>query len=299
MTGPAEHPREVGYRVAAMAESELQTTVRARLDGAEIHRDPFPHLVVEDLLPPDFFQRLAETMPPVDAFERGDKLKSNLHLKQRNRYFAQAPEEFQAVWSVLRDDVMRDVVAPTLTRRLASEIREKFASLFNAEIADEIMEGGLVSDDGRIMARKPGYDLKPHTDPAHFAVTTLLYFTAAADESSGALCLFRPERSPELRHVSTYFPEREEGIGVTLERSIPIQGNLFVAFLNAQDSLHGLRYPAGSGASGNRIAYQAHLVARDDLRKLDEYLERLTDPVGRRRWQEHVDRRRRKRGVLD
>jgi hypothetical protein len=279
-----------------MAESELQATVRAKVEGAEIHRDPFPHILVEDLLPDDFFRRLAETMPPVDAFERGDRLKSNLHLKQRDKYFAQAPEEFRAVWSVLRDEVMRDVIAPALTRRLASEIREKFASLFNAEIADEIMEGGLVSDDGRIMARKPGYDLKPHTDPAHFAVTTLLYFTAAADEGSGALCLFRPERSPELRHVSTYFPEREEGIGVTLEKSIPIHGNLFVAFLNAQDSLHGLRVPAGSDASGDRIAYQAHLVARDDLSKLENYLERLTDPAGRRRWQERVDRRRAKSG---
>jgi hypothetical protein len=149
------------------------------------------------------------------------------------------------------------------------------------------------------MARKPGYELGPHTDPVHFAATFLLYFTAAVDEVSGALCLYRPERLPERWHLSTYYVEREEGIGVTLEKAIPIQRNLFVAFLNAKESLHGLRVSSGPGVADIRLAYQTHLVVQGD-RKLGDYLGRRTDPVGNRRWEPQDDGLRRQRsGILD
>ena len=109
-----------------------------------------------------------------------------------------------------------------------------------------IMAGGLVASEGRIMARKPGYKLNPHSDSAQYAVTCLLYFTNADDVGSGALCLYRPEQRPELRHTSTYYPVKEEGLTVELVKEIPIRENLFVAFLNDAESLHGARVNPGS-----------------------------------------------------
>jgi hypothetical protein len=275
-----------------MVESELQAAVREKIEAAEIEREPFPHLVVEDFLPDGFFARLAETMPPVEAFQPDDHIKSNLRIDERNKYFRRTPEEFQTVWGRLRDEVMRDVVAPVIARRLEGDIREKFAALFNPEIADEVMRGGLVSNAGRIMARKPGYNLRPHSDSAHFAVTCLLYFTTAGEVNSGALCLFRPERVPELLHSGTYYAEREEGIAVELAKSIPIGGNLFVAFLNTPASLHGVRIKEGEAATGDRLAYQAHIIAREDPRRaLDVNLEKLDEGVARDRWVRYLERR--------
>ena len=158
--------------------------------------------------------------------------------------------------------------------------------------ANEVMSGGLVSNPGRIMARKPGYNLRPHSDSAHFAVTCLLYFTSAGEVNSGALCLYRPEREPELRHAGTYYAEREEGIGVELAESIPISGNLFVAFLNTPISLHGVRIKEGEAATGDRLAYQVHILPREDPRRtLDENLEKLEPGVPRSRWDSYLERR--------
>src|SRR5206468_5647894 len=137
--------------------------------------------------------------PPLDAFQPDDEIKRNLRIMDRNEYFMAAPKEFRETWARLRDDVVRDAIGPILIRRFAPDIREKYASLFRPELADKIMADGLVSSDGRIMARGPGYKLNPHSDSAQFAVTCLLYFTRADDPESGALCLFRPERRPELR----------------------------------------------------------------------------------------------------
>jgi len=179
-----------------------------------------------------------------------------------------------------------------VARRLQDDILAKYAELFTPEIANEVMSGGLVSNPGRIMARKPGYNLRPHSDSAHFAVTCLLYFTSAGEVNSGALCLYRPEREPELRHAGTYYAEREEGIGVGLVESIPISGNLFVAFLNTPISLHGVRIKEGEAATGDRLAYQVHILPREDPRRsLDENLDKLEPGVPRSRWDSYLARR--------
>jgi hypothetical protein len=280
-----------------VADTELQAAVREKIEAAPIEREPFPHLVAEDLLPPAFFTRLAETMPPVSDFQPDDEIKSNLRIEDRNKFFARTPEDFRAVWGQLRDEVIQEVVAPVLARRLEREIRDKYAELFTPEIADEVMSGGLVSNAGRIMARKPGYNLRPHSDSAHFAVTCLLYFTSAGEVNSGALCLYRPEREPELRHAGTYYAEREEGIGVELAKAIPISGNLFVAFLNTPESIHGVRIKEGEAATGDRLAYQVHVIPREDPRRsLDENLEKLEPGVPRTRWERYLERRAEKLG---
>jgi len=274
----------------------MQAGIRARVEAAEVARDPFPHVVVEDLLPEPFFRRLAETIPPVETFKQSKNgRKADMPLIATNKAFLATPEDFRETWSTLRDDVLRDTVAPVLADRLHDDVRRKFADLLSPEIADEVMADGLVSSAGRIMLRKPGYTLGPHTDSAMYAITCLLYFSEADAESSGALCLYRPERRPELKHVSTYYPDEEEGIEAEVVKVIPIRENLFVAFVNGQEALHGVTVDADQPSDEFRMAYQAHLVLEHDPRKeVPAYLadERLADPAARERWQRYVDERR-------
>jgi hypothetical protein len=274
----------------ARPSSEVQAAVRAKVESAEISRDPFPHLMIPDLLPEAFFQRLATAIPPLESFEQSKRgIKADLPLRDENPYFTGAPEGFREVWRQLRDEMIRAVVGPILAQRLENEIRAKYADLFSPEIADQILEGGLVTSDGRIMSRKAGYWLKPHTDSAHFAVTCLLYFTVGRNETSGALCLFRPERAPELRTVSTYYPEKEEGIGVELVKTIPIRANLFVAFLNGRRSVHGVRIDPSDGSAASRLSYQAHILPRHNIRHdAESFVEDLPDPAARRRWRAFI-----------
>jgi hypothetical protein len=268
-----------------MTDVDLQAAVRGKVESAEIHGEPFPHLVIPDFLPEAFFRRLEEAIPPLSTFS-GEGVRANLQLE---RYFDRAPEEFRAVWGELRDELLRGSLGEVLIQRLENEIREHYAAVYSGEIADEIIAGGLEIPDGRLMLRKPGYTLKPHTDPARFAVTCLLYFTSAGDDSSGALCLFEPERTPEVRHTSAYYPQNEEGIAANLAKVIPISKNLFVAFVNSFRSLHGVRVERNEAAVP-RLAFQAHILPKHDPRSASaEWLDRLHDPVARARWQAWAD----------
>jgi hypothetical protein len=100
------------------------------------------------------------------------------------------------------------------------------------------------------------------------------------------LCLYRPEQRPELRHTSTYYPVKEEGLSVELVKEIPICENLFVAILNDAESLHHVRVDPGSDLARERLAYQAHVVPCDDPRpETDRHFDRLDDPLARRHWE--------------
>jgi hypothetical protein len=282
-----------------MGADELRAAVRAKIESADINREPFPHLVVCDLLPVPFFERLAGVIPPLEKFDQSPYgIKADLPLGEHNKVFVAAPEEFKSVWRQWRDEILRGTIAPILVRRLELEIREKYAELLSPELADRIMAEGLVSADGRIMSRKPGYVLKAHTDSAHFAITCLLYFTQAEDQLSGALCLFRPERRPKLKHLGTYYAEREEGIGAELVQTIPIRGNQFIAFLNGPASLHGvsIKHDGDAEPTRSRITYQAHILPLNDVRKeAEEFVDELPEPAARRRWQRYVEGLREKR----
>jgi hypothetical protein len=69
-------------------------------------------------------------------------------------------------------------------------------------------------------------------------------------------------------------------------KGIPIRENLFVAFVNGPQSLHGAGVSPGSKLSRPRLAYQTHLCP--------VRLDRLTDPAARLRWQRFVDERAKK-----
>src|SRR5947207_6407345 len=129
-----------------MAAEAVQAEVRARAEAAEIHRDPFPHVIVEDLLPDELFRRLAETVPPIEYFKQAKNgRKADLPIIPTNKSFLETPEEFRMTWGRMRDEILHDTLAPVLAERLGRDVHEKFSDLLSPEIADEVTAGGLVS----------------------------------------------------------------------------------------------------------------------------------------------------------
>jgi hypothetical protein len=80
---------------------------------------------------------------------------------------------------------------------------------------------------------------------------------------------------------------KEEGISVELVKEIPIRENLFVAFLNGAESLHGVRVDQHADLT-HRLAYQVHVVPCNDPRpEMDRHFDRLDDPLARGRWERY------------
>ena len=52
----------------------IEAHVREVVAAAEVLTDPFPHIVIEPLLPPDAFRVLLDAVPPDDFFEGDSNL---------------------------------------------------------------------------------------------------------------------------------------------------------------------------------------------------------------------------------
>jgi hypothetical protein len=264
-------------------------TVREHVEAAELHADPFPHIVVDGLFPALAFRQLAAAIPAPSCFAADGKTKLDLDIRDNDPHFAASPEVTRAVWRTTRDTIFRGTIAPVLAHRLREGLEAKYAFLFGPEIGREVVGRGFTSTDGRIQGRRPGYKLKPHLDSAHFGVTCLLYFSPGDAENSGALSLFRPARDPEIHDVSTYYPAEEEGIEAEVAKTIPIRKNLLVAFLNVRNALHGVSIDRRSKAADYvRYAYQCQIVPSGFA--IGDIYARLGD-VERKRWQRLVERR--------
>jgi hypothetical protein len=267
----------------------IEAAVAGRVEQAELHDDPFPHLEIDGLLPQKVFERLADGIPAPEYFKSIGKTKLDLDMVDADPYFAASPEETREVWSLVRDAVFRETIAPIVGRRLHDGLLAKYEFLFGPEIANELLARGVTSTDGRLQGRRPGYDLKPHLDSQHFGVTCLLYFSSSAAEgASGALCLFKPDRDPEVRDASTYYPAEEEGISAEVAKTIPIRENLLVAFLNTRNALHGVRVEKKEAVSDFvRFAYQCQILPKGF--EIEEIYPRL-GPEHQARWRRLIER---------
>jgi hypothetical protein len=264
--------------------------VRTKVGEAPIYEEPFPHVAIPDLLRSDVFQALSGAIPKPSSFKVGKSdLKLDLDITDSSPEFSAMPAHAQRLWLGARDEIVRNTVAPLLGERFRSWLTEKYEFLFGPDVAADVLSHGMESTHGRIMGRRPGYALHPHLDSAHFGITCLLYFTSAGDADSGALCLYRPARKLEVKHASTYYPDRDEGVEVELAKTIPVRENLFVAFLNGPSALHGFRVEQGAaGADRLRFVYQAHLVPRDF--EIGRIYDRLSG-AERARWEQLMERR--------
>jgi hypothetical protein len=234
--------------------------VTLALEGASQFEEPFPHLELCPALDSTTFNERIALMPPPEAFElRGKGLKLELDVTESATAFEALGKLQQASLLGLRQAV-RDAAAG-IVERFATPLRQKYVWLLGESIAAEVLGTGWTTTDGRVMGRAPGYRLKPHTDSAHYGVTCLLYLSDALTPQEGALALYRPARIPEVRDASTYYPLQEEGIELSLVKTIPVRRNLFVAFVSGPASVHGYeRQPASSVAW--RLAYQCHIVPK-------------------------------------
>jgi hypothetical protein len=80
-------------------------------------------------------------------------------------------------------------------------------------------------------------------------------------------------------------------VAVELAEEIPIRENVFVAFLNRRDALHGVQIDAADSPETIRMTYQAHIPKHDVRRDAESFVDALTDPAARKHWERYVEGR--------
>ena len=265
---------------AKLSIDSIGAHVRSAVRAATIVAEPTAHLVIENLLPPDFYQLVNAAIPPAEMFPAHDPVKQDFHI---DTHLADAPLLTQRVWGFFDDQVVSQVLAPALHERFQDAVIEHYAEGGGAEFgrrAAAIPHRGFT---GRLHLRRPGYRILPHLDPKRVVITGLVYFARPGDSEEYGTHLYRIKEPFVSSRMGKFYPERE-GLTCEIARTVPFRPNTLFAFVNSK-AAHGAELPVGASLQ-ERYAYQFYVKPRDG--ELKQLLRELP-PEERTVWADFVE----------
>lgn len=232
MTRNIELEGDVSTLEATLDREAVRSHVAAAVAKASLRLDPFPHLVVDDLLPAAFYESVITALPPCELFADRPVNKQSMLVP-----FHFAPTYSRRVWNFMSDVVVRDVITPALIERfaepLATWVREQFPG------APIPALDGLVNSDGRIMLRTRGYRIRPHRDPKWGFLTCIFYLARRGDDERWGTDLYAVDQDEEAGVVTPYWIDEAR---CRLVRSVGFRRNRALVFLNSVGA-HGAAIP--------------------------------------------------------
>lgn len=243
--------------------------VRDAVAAAPLLTDPFPHLIIEPLLPGSAFRALVDSVPSDEFFEGGR------HLNLRGLGLPNCPVPLLTflVWRSLRYEIIGPILGPAIAERFRAHARDFLKISVGPEFVDEAMALPLHPHGHRVMLRRPPWQLAPHLDPRDQFISTLLYLAKPGEPESFGTQLFRVHQENFVAGwANTYYPE-EEGLKCELAKTMPFRGNLCVSMLNLGGGAHGAALPPDAPADMRRLVFQFYMGP--DREALDALIDRL------------------------
>jgi hypothetical protein len=237
---------------------ELAAHAAAAVARARLEHDPFPHAVIENLLPDDVAAELLRAIPSSAFFKTENMKRQELEVP-----FVFAPEYSRIVWGLFFDKVITETLVPALTDKFRPALDEflrthwpELGSMGDAGIA-------LRVSNSRLLLRRPGYVIKPHRDPRWAFLTCLVYLPRSTDHESYGTQLYRLRHEPEVTHSSPLWVERSE---CELVKDVPARRNTALVFLNSTGA-HGASIPSDAPAGIERYLFQVQFGVDDETRQ--------------------------------
>jgi len=248
----------------------IRAHVCSAVANATVHTEPTTHVVIDRVLPPDFYELLSRAIPPSEFFPDRDPVKQDWEMEELDG----APELTRQVWAFFDDHVVREVLAPAVFARFRSAVIGHYAATGGeafGEAAADIPHGPVA---GRIQLRRPGYHLRPHLDPKRVVITGLLYLAREGDREDYGTQLFRVNGRFTHSGMKTFFPE-EAGLTCDVALSVPFRANSLLAFVNS-GAAHGATLPADATLD-ERYTFQFYIKPDDG--KLKKLLQNLPEEI--------------------
>jgi hypothetical protein len=254
--------------------------VRSAIESATMCLEPYEHMVVDNLLPPDLYDLLIESIPPEPFFDYHDPIKRNLRFPMDL-----GPTLSDMAWGFFDEVVTAQMIRPAVLDRFHEPLQHYYDAIFGEEHRGRANDMPLCVNSGRLMLRRRGYHLDPHRDPKHSVLTCLVYFARPGDDEAHGTQIFSVADDTEADYKQTYYPE-QAGHPCTLVKVVPFRPNSLLVFLNSRGA-HGASIPNDAPESLARYSYQFYIGPKKEalgalIRQLPEARRRLWQAKGNR-----------------
>lgn len=225
--------------------------------GASLSCDPFPHMVIDQLLPQPFYNRILAALPPNEYWRSSGIARDYWEIESDV-----GPWQTEAIWRF----VDRRVVDGMLRPRLLDAFRPHLAAFWRDGFGLDPACVQYHTAEGRLQRRRKGYRLRPHLDPPHAALTGLFYLAQPSDDPTYGTSLYRPATPLPIKRQGIFYPE-DHGIAVERAVTVPLRANTLLVWMTSLGphgaDLTGAEVPK----SLERHTYQFQCVTDNETRR--------------------------------
>ena len=234
--------------VEVVGKTGIGSHIERAVRRAELHLDPFPYSVVDDVLPADLYGCLLRGIPPLELF--GDR---PVNKQQLAVPFLLAPAYANRVWRFVATAIIPEFIVPRVVEKFRAPLDDWIARNW-----PDVAPGSVQfhSSDGRLLLRKP-YRIPPHRDPKWGFVTCILYLARRDDSESWGTQLYTVGADEEARGASPHWidPARCRCVA-----DVAFRANRMLVLLNSVGA-HGAHIPADAQpATLERYIYQFRIA---------------------------------------
>jgi len=223
----------------------MRGSVLDKIEKSDIIMDPFPHVIVEDCLDPDYYNELASCYPTREMLSKGYRKMGNTRPKKKTKYTNNIRIDL-----VTQEILDGTVKVPEIWRQFvkfhsSNKFHKAVLSLFREGIkknyksfsAKRLLQINCNIGCNTPVAKKSSVRTA-HIDVGKYWYSGLLYMRDDEDDSTGGdLELYRFKSKP------IFFGSKKRDINVKCLKAVkkvPYKKNMFVLFLNTVRSAHGV-----------------------------------------------------------
>ena len=214
--------------------SGVKAHVVERISAAPVLASPFPHCVVDEVFPEEFYEEILDHWPAADRFVSGVETgrvtkgysEERKILNFDKTHLSRLEASQRVFWA---EAVLPLVRSPGVSRAILAKFRR--------EIAERLADGREVfSTDALIVSDRTAYALGPHSDSPQKLVSLLFYLPEDATFKRYGTSLYVP-RDPTFSCAEGWHYDEKHFTRISTVEFIP---NRLLLFPRTDRSFHGV-----------------------------------------------------------
>ncbi len=241
--------------------SDVSLHVLYKVANAPIRLFPYPHVMVREVFPPDFYHEMRAHLPPKDALQTiktlgmvtgtGTFSESRWVLPLVPDKIDGIAEPFRSFWNGVASWLIGGAFGALMVPKFGEFLEQRLGDLRTAQFFDE----------GYVVQDYTQYSLGPHTDAPKKVLSFLFYLPADDSQSHLGTSIYVPKDPHFACAGGPHYP-------FDLFRrvfTIPYLPNSLFAFVKTNNSFHGVEPVTDAEARRDLLAYDVKVANRPEL----------------------------------
>jgi len=228
-------------RKIALCLDGVKDYISVKIDEAKVIEEPFPHIIVEEILPVHLYKEILKHWPKRDVFfHKGYKIRGRIRTTHREET-AFSNKNDQLFWDLFGEVVVNYYIKPAIVKKLLPYfyLKEGMEEIDLKEMRDNLSDYILPSSfKDSLIQDEEGYFIRPHVDQIGMFAQMLIYFARPGDDVRGLGTVFYKGDRAKMDSLdkAIYIDVKN----LTRYKKVPYRPNQLVAFLQCPFAWHGV-----------------------------------------------------------